>query len=424
LKKAVVMKFTPLFLLLLLTVASAQPSLSPELGELYRWFHAHPEISNNEEKTASRLADELEKMGLQVHRGIGGHGVMAVLRGQAGGPVVLYRADMDALPIEEATGLPYASQNQGVMHACGHDIHMTVAVGALQKLSQTREDWSGTVVFIGQPAEEVGSGAEAMLADPRFHKVLQQAGGDPKFALALHDYAALPAGTAVLTPGFVTANVDSIDITVFGKGGHGAAPDTAVDPVVIGAEVVTALQTIVSRKLPPGTRAVVTVGKFQSGTKRNIIPAEARLELTVRSYEDDIRKRLIKEIERIAQGVSTAHGATRPPEVYHHAQEYTPAGFNDPEWARRLRSVFVETIGEDAVLELPPSMVGEDFSEYSRALEIPTVMFLLGAADPSKFDAGEPLPALHSDLFAPDYQKAIPVGIELVLNSLLEALQD
>ena len=423
------MRLLALIFLLLFTAAQAQPDYSaetdrlmPQLETLYRWFHANPELSKKESETARRLARELESLGLEVHTGIGGTGLVAVLKSGTGGPVILYRADMDGLPITEATGLEYASTNDGVMHACGHDIHMTCAVGALSVMSKLKGQWNGTILFLGQPAEEVGAGARAMLADPRFQEIMDSVGA-PEAALALHDFANVPAGAAVLTSGFVTANVDSVDITMFGRGGHGAAPETTIDPVVMGAEVVTGLQTIVSRRLPPGTRAVVTVGKFEAGTKRNIIPAEARLELTVRSYEEETRQFVLQEIERVARGVAEAHDAPKPPEIYHHADAYTPAGYNDPKLAERLRPVFLKQLGPDNLRELPPSMVGEDFARYSREMKIPGVMFLLGAANPEAFQRGDELPPLHSDRFAPDYPLTIKTGVNLVVASLLELMK-
>lgn len=395
----------------------------PDLLELYQWFHRHPELSRQEEGTSKRLARELKALGLEVHEQIGGHGIMAILRGQPGGPVVLYRADMDALPVKEATGLPYASEHAGVMHACGHDIHMTVAVATLHRLAQTRDRWKGTLVFVGQPAEEVGSGAETMIADPRFSQVLQRAGGSPKSALALHVNASLPVGEVGLTPGYVAANVDSVNITVHGRGGHGAYPHTAIDPIVIGSEIVMSLQTIVSRKLEPGTRAVITVGKFQAGSKHNIIPPAAELALTLRSYEDAVRQRLLQEIKRTAEHVAAAHGAPSP-EVLHDAEQYTPSLYNDPALVARLRPVMMRQLGATAVREIAPTMGGEDFSEYGRRLKIPAVMFSLGVVAPARVGAGKPLPGLHSDLFVPDAGPSIEIGSRLMCECLLEALKD
>lgn len=410
---------------LLLALASpsvAQP-LDPEQYlphslEVYRWFHQHPELSLNEKQTAARLAQELRAIGMEVETGIGGHGLVALLRGRPGGPVVLYRADMDALPIQEKTGLSYASVNTGVMHACGHDLHMSCAVATLSTLAAAREQWAGTVVFVGQPAEEVGAGARAMLADPRFTKLLQSLGSPPTVGLALHDDATLPAGQVALTPGFVTANVDSVDITMHGVGGHGAAPDKGIDPIVMACDLVGALQTIVSRKLPPGTRAVVTVGSFQAGTKRNIIPPQAELQLTVRSYEQAVREKILTEIERTANGVAAAYGATVSPTFHHHREAYTPAGVNDSQWVTRLRPAFARIVGESNLIDLPPSMVGEDFSRYGEALGIPTVMFMLGASPPGS-DAG-----LHSDRFYPDIEPALRTGSKLMVAAILEALEN
>jgi amidohydrolase len=415
---------TAVLLLLTSLGAWAQPNLSEQtekglaqILELYRWFHAHPELSLLEKETSQRLAAELRAIGLEVTEEIGGYGVVGVLKGKPGGPVVLYRADMDALPLDENTGLPYTSQNKGVMHACGHDIHMSCAVGTLKNLASLKDQWQGTVLFVGQPAEEVGSGAESMIADPKFLEILA-AVGKPSVALALHDNSELLAGQAALKEGFVTANVDSVDITLYGKGGHGAVPSQAVDPVVMGSEVVMALQTIVSRRLPAGTKAVVTVGVFKAGTKRNIIPATAELQLTIRSYEDSTRQKILEELERIAKGVSQAHNASKPPKIYHHAKSYTPAGFNSPDWTKRLQPVFERSLGKEQIIDVPASMVGEDFSEYSLALEIPSVMFLLGTAR-----QGGPKPGLHSDRFAPDPEPTLRAGITLMTGCLLEALR-
>lgn len=363
------------------------------------------------------MAQELRKAGLEVTENVGGHGVIGVLKGSAPGPVILYRADMDALPISEKTGLSYASTKPGVMHACGHDLHMTTAVATLRALAAEKASWRGTVLFVGQPAEEVGSGAEAILADPQFQNILDQV-GRPKLALAFHDDAVLYAGQAALTSGFITANVDSVDIIVHGIGGHGAAPHEAVDPVVIGSEIVTALQTIVSRRLAPGTKAVVTVGRFQGGTKRNIISSQAELQLTIRSYKHEVREQIVEEIRRLTKGIATAHGAPRDPEVIHHDKTYTPAGSNDPNWTARLQPLVANYLGEENLLDVPPSMVGEDFSEYSRRLGIPSIMLLIGASP--RVDSP---PGLHSDQFAPDAEPTLRTAANLMVICLLEALK-
>ena len=407
---------------LLLALCLAAPVMADPL-ELYRWFHTHPELSNKETQTAARLAQELKTLGLEVTEGIGGTGIMAILRGKPGGPVVLYRADMDALPVQEATGLAYASQVPEVMHACGHDLHMACAVAALGELAKKRDQWSGTIVFVGQPAEEIGAGAKAMLADPRFAQVLQKAGGTPRLAFALHDSATLPVGQISLSDGYINANVDSVDIVVHGLGGHGAHPDSAIDPIVMASEIVLSLQTIISRRLEPGAKAVITVGKFVAGSKHNIIPPKAELALTVRSYDEPTRQRLLSEIRHVAQNVAAAYHAPKPPEVKVDEADFTPSVYNDPTWTKRLMPVFEKRLGKANLIEQSPSMGGEDFSEFSRRLKIPGVMFSLGAVDPALVKKGGPLPGLHSDKFAPDAGPALKVGAQLVEDCLLETLR-
>ncbi|MBS2038308.1 amidohydrolase [bacterium] len=407
---------------LLLSLALSLP-LAAEPLELYRWFHAHPELSNQEKQTAARLAQELRQLGLEVEEGIGGTGIMAILRGKPGGPVVLYRADMDALPVQEATGLVYASQVAGVMHACGHDLHMACAVSALGQLSKKRDQWSGSIVFVGQPAEEVGAGARQMLADPRFQQVLKKAGGTPRLALALHDSATLAVGQVSLSDGYINANVDSVDIVVHGLGGHGAHPDSAVDPIVMASEIVMSLQTIISRRLEPGAKAVITVGKFVAGNKHNIIPPKAELALTVRSYDEPTRQKLLSEIRHVTQSVAAAYHAPQPPEVKVDEVDFVPSVYNDPAWTLRLVRVLEKRLGKNNLIQQSPSMGGEDFSEFSRRLKIPGVMFSLGAVDPALVQKGGALPGLHSDRFAPDAGPAIKVGAQLVEDCLLESLQ-
>ncbi|MCG8422283.1 MAG: amidohydrolase [Proteobacteria bacterium] len=396
----------------------------PDIVATYRWFHAHPELSGEEEKTAQRLAEELRALKLEVHTNIGGHGVVGILRGggKGSGPVVLYRADMDALPITEATGKPYASKNPGVMHACGHDIHMATALGALGVLSARRGQWKGTILFVGQPAEETGRGARAVLKDPRFKRIMGRV-GKPTIALAVHTAADMPAGQIAVHSGYVTANVDSVSIIMHGKGGHGAMPHRAVDPIVMGSELVMSLQTIVSRRIPPGERAVVTVGKFAAGTKHNIIPPRATLLLTVRSYSDDTRSFLLREIERMTRSIAASHGAPRQPEISVR-ENHTPSGFNDVAWAARLRTMLAGELGGDNVGDHEPTLGGEDFARYSRELGIPGIMWKLGTVVPEDFARakGKRLPSLHSDAYAPDAERTLRTGILAMTLSLLETL--
>ncbi len=395
--------------------------------ERYKWLHQHPELSNQEQHTAAYLAKHLTELGFEVHAGVGGNGLLAWLEGQRPGvhsepPVVLYRADMDALPVTEQTGLPYSSQTPGVMHACGHDLHMAVALSSLRLMAQLRKQWSGTILFVAQPAEELGLGAKQILADPQFAKLLERV-GRPRLALALHDSPDLPAGTVAVSAGYVTANVDSVDIQLFGRGGHGARPHQAIDPVVMASELVLALQTIVSRRIAPDKPAVVTVGRIQAGTKNNIIPPEAELLLTVRSYDDDTRRKLLSEIKHLAATISEAYHAPRPP-VVNVKPSYTPSGYNDPKWSQRLRSRFERAFGKQRVVDMPPTMGGEDFARYARQLKIPGVMWRLGAVAPRTFAATpvDDLPSLHSPKFAPDAQAALPVGVQTVVLALLDGL--
>lgn len=391
----------------------------------YRWFHQNPELSNEETQTAAHLAEALKGLGLEVHDGIGGTGLVAILKSKTGaeqGPVVLYRADMDGLPVTEATGVTYASKNAGVMHACGHDVHMATAIGVMRTLAELSDQWKGTVVFVGQPAEELGSGARDMLDDPRFNKLLAKV-GKPDVAIALHDAADLPAGDVSIIEGFHHANVDSVDIVIHGKGGHGARPHETIDPIVIGAEVVMALQTIVSRRIAPDDKAVVTVGKFDAGTKHNIIPPKATLLLTVRSYEDETRKTLLAEIERIARDIARAHRAPRAPDIKV-SKHGLPAAYNDPDWTRRVRRRFVALLGEDRVHEHAPSLGGEDFGLFPLELKIPGVMFKLGGVDPKRWarTGGKGLPGLHSDQWAPAPEPTLRTGIATISVAILEAL--
>ena len=425
-------------LLFLSTLASAQapnpknPALAPldalypELDKLYLDLHQTPELSLHEEKTAAKMASHLRALGFEVTERVGGYGVVGVLKNRKG-PTVLVRADMDALPVEERTGFPYASKvtvkdDSGVlvpvMHACGHDIHMTSWVGAATMLARAKDRWRGTLVMIAQPAEEKGGGAAAMLKDGLFTRFPK-----PDFAISFHDSASQPAGRISVTAGFAGANVDSVDILIFGRGGHGAYPHTTVDPVVIAARVVVALQTLVARENSPFDPAVVTVGSIHGGTKHNIIPDEVRLQLTVRSYKDDVRKRLLSGIERIAKAEAAAASAPKEPSVI--ASEGTPAMYNDPALARRLSGALTKTFGESNVIEGQPTMGGEDFSEYGRA-GVPAVQFEVGAVAQGKYEAakasGTPLPSLHSSQFGPDREPTIKAASSALTVAALELL--
>lgn len=404
---------------------------SANLNDLYKYLHQHPELSFHEKETSARIAANLEQAGFEVTRHVGGYGVVGVMK-NGNGPTVLVRTDMDALPIIEQTGLPYASnvrvkddegKEVGVMHACGHDIHMTVFTGVARALNHLKNHWHGTLVMIGQPAEEKGGGAKAMLADGLFTRFPR-----PDFGLALHDSPVLPAGTVGIAKGYALANVDAVDISIRGIGGHGAIPDATIDPVVIAARVVLALQTIVSREISPTDPAVVTVGSIHGGTKHNIIPAEVHLQLTLRSYSDKVRDQIIASIRRITRGIALSAGvpADKMP-IVTVADEYTPATYNDPKLAEKIATVFKKYLGEKNVSISKPIMAGEDFGRYGRVEpRIPTLLFWLGAVNPDKFkrsqDTGEKLPSLHSSKFAPDYAPTIQCGVQAMTIAVLQLM--
>ncbi len=402
----------------------------PELEKLYQHFHAHPELSLHEEKTSQRFAEELRKIdGLQVTEKVGGFGVVGVFKNGTG-PTVLVRCDLDALPVKEQTGLPFAStvmtkddsgKDVPVMHACGHDVHMTSLIGTARTLIQLKDQWNGTMVFIGQPAEERVGGAKMMLAEGLFSRFPK-----PDFCLALHDAADLPAGTVGYNEGFVLANVDSVDITVRGVGGHGAYPHTTKDPIVLASEIVVALQTIVSREIQPGEPAVVTVGSIHGGTKHNIIPDEVKLQLTLRSYSDEVRQQTMEAVKRIVRGQALSAGVPedRLPEVKF-SEDFTPSTYNEPQLTRRLAVAWESWLGKTNVNISKPTMGAEDFSQYGRTPEkIPSCIFWVGAVEPKTVaesrKAGKPLPSLHSPFFAPAVEPTVNTAITAMCAAVLE----
>src|SRR5437016_12264883 len=363
----------PRMLILLAALAAASPldglvQIYPQLDALYVDLHKNPELSLKEQRTSARMADELRKVGYEVTTGVGGTGVVGMLR-NGKGPTVLLRTELDARPVEEKTGLPYASTATGVnpagqtvpvMHACGHDVHMAGWTGAAALLARMKDRWRGTVLMIGQPAEETVQGARAMIADGLFKRFPK-----PDFAVAVHDSADLPSGKIYYVPGYAMASVDSVDLTIFGRGGHGAAPDKTVDPVVIAARTVLALQTLVSREKDPLEPAVVTVGSIHGGNKHNIIPDDVHLQITVRSYTPQVRKQLLDGIARIAKAEAAAALAPREPEI--RTGEGANATYNDPGLTRRLGAMLARELGKDSVIEGKPEMVAEDFGEFGKA---------------------------------------------------------
>ncbi|WP_066800944.1 amidohydrolase [Sphingomonas soli] len=404
----------------------------PALMEHYRHFHANPELSLHEVKTAATLAEVARQAGYDVTEKVGGTGVVAILR-NGPGPVLLIRADMDGLPVIEQTGLPFASKvrattdeglETGVMHACGHDTHMASWIGTLQNLAATKSQWKGTVMMIAQPAEERGMGAAAMLRDGLFTRFPK-----PQYALAFHDSALQPAGQIGITSGYALANVDSVDLQVKGVGGHGAYPHTTKDPIVLAARIVTTLQTLVSREIDPTASAVVTVGSIQGGSKHNIIGSEVTMLLTVRSFSPEMRKFLLDGIARIARGEAIAAGVPedRMP-VMTVKDEFTPSTFNTPPLAARMQSLWSSRFGKDAVVATPAVMGGEDFGRYYLAdPSIQSLIFWVGGVPQAKWDAaqknGDVLPSLHSAYWAPDAEKVIATATEAMTAAALDILK-
>ena len=403
----------------------------PYLESLYLHLHQNPELSFHEEKTSERMAAELHSLGFTVTEKVGGYGVVGVLK-NGEGPTVLLRADMDALPVLEKTGKPYASKattvdGQGktvsVMHACAHDVNMTVFIGAARRLTSMIDKWRGTLVMIAQPAEEVGAGARAMLKDGLFERFPR-----PDYNFGLHVSASVPAGKVIYTKGYVMANVDSVDVTVYGIGGHGAYPHRTKDPVVLSAQIINALQTLVSRELKPIDAGVVTVGSIHGGTKHNVIPDKVELQLTVRSYTDEARAALLDGIKRIAEGQALAMGlpADKLP-VVKIKDESTPSVYNNPELADRIVKVLGTVFDDERLIPGEPVMGGEDFAQYGRVEpKIPSLFLWIGGVEADKYaramESGEVLPSLHSPFFAPDPQPTITTGVEVMTTSALELL--
>lgn len=410
----------------------------PALVDTYKGIHAHPELSRQEEHTSALLAAELRKAGYAVTERVGkypdgaqAYGIVAVLQ-NGSGPRLLIRTDMDALPVVEETGLGYAShvktknaagQEVGVMHACGHDVHIATMIGTARVLAALKSQWHGTVMLVGQPSEETVEGAKAMLADHLYERF-----GTPDLAIALHDTNLRAAGTVSVTSGPALASATAVDVTLRGVGGHGAAPQATKDPIVMAAEFIVQLQTIVSRQENPGDPAVVTVGDIHGGTKRNIIPNEVKMELTTRAFSDQARRIILDGIERAAQGVALSAGvsADRAPIIKVIEEESTPVLYNDPALTARVRAALAKALGPPNVFDESPIMVSEDFGRFGlERHQIPTVMFWLGAMDPAKFAAaqaaGTPLPGPHNSRFEPLPEPTLRTGVT-AMSSVAMAL--
>ena len=412
----------------------------PSLVTIYKSIHAAPELSHYEEKTSALLAQQLKALGFDVTEHVGkypnsnwkGYGVVAVMKNGAG-PTVLVRTDLDALPVEEQTGLAYASRVKvkndagvevGVMHACGHDIHVTSLIGTARALSALKSQWHGTLLLIGQPAEEMIDGARAMLADGLYTRFPK-----PNYALALHDASDLETGKIGYTSGYMLASATSVDVTIRGRGGHGAYPHTTKDPIVMAAEYVLAIQTIISREDSPLDPAVVTVGSIHGGSKHNIIPDEVHLQLSIRAYKEEVRQRILASLERIAKGVALSGGVPedRAPIVKVSGTEVTSATYNDPALTARVAGAMKKALGASNVVELPPVMGSEDFGQFGlENHQIPTMMFRVGAIDAERIaksqQTGVPLPSLHSSLFWPVPEPTIRTGVRGMTAAVLELM--
>lgn len=432
--------FVLILFLVLIASAYSQNSVSVEnlkdfiaknmesYESLYLDLHQNPELSFHENRTSEIMASNLGHLGFEITRNFGGNGVVGILH-NGKGPVIMLRTDMDALPIIEKTGLPYASkvvfQNDagksvGVMHACGHDAHMSVWTGTATVLTKFKNNWKGTLIMIAQPAEEMSGGANAMIEDGLFRKFPV-----PDYALALHVDPELESGVVGYCPGPSFAGVSSVDIHIYGVGGHGAYPHRTIDPIVLAARTVLDIQTIVSREISPLNPAVITVGSIHGGTKHNIIPDEVTMQLTLRFYKEEIYDQMIEALKRITRGIAASAGL--PEEKYPKVMitdQYTSPVYNDPDLTRKVVGYMKETLGDEQIIKIDPLMAGEDFGKFGRTEDkVPILMFMLGSVEHEKMkehlERGTPLPSLHSPYFAPDYQKTIETGILVMSSSVI-----
>ena len=398
----------------------------PFLVEFYKDRHQHPEISLREKETSQALTTELRKVGFEVTENFGGYGIVGIMK-NGNGPTILYRTDMDALPMEEKTKLDYASKvtvdyngtQAGTMHSCGHDVHMTTWLGTARAMSKMKDQWQGTLMMIGQPAEEIGAGSRMMLKNGLYEKF-----GVPDYGIGLHSSPTIEAGQMGVGKGYSMANTESIDIKVFGVGAHGAAPHMSIDPVVVASMIVMDLQTIVSRNVKPIEAAVVTVGAIQGGIKHNIIPDEVTLKLTVRTYKQEVRALVHKRIKEISKGIAIAAGL---PEDKHPQviipNDYTHANYNNPELVDRLTASAKKVIGAENVLDAEPQMVGEDFAHFGQTEhKVPTVLFWLGTVPEERMKSGD-LPGLHSPFYYPNPSKSIETGVSIMTQALVDLMK-
>jgi amidohydrolase len=407
-------------------------AIYPDIEALYIDLHQHPELAYQETQTAAKLAARVQALGYEVATGVGRTGIVAVMR-NGPGPTVMLRTELDALPVEEKTGLPFASrvvaknasgQSIPVMHACGHDIHMSAWAGTARLMAEHKDRWHGTLMMVGQPAEEGGGGASAMLKDGLFTRFPR-----PDFALSLHDDDTMPAGTVGYHPGPFRAMSDGVTIVVHGRGGHAAMPMNTVDPIVLASRIVLALQTIVSRENNPTDPVVITVGSIHGGSQGNVIPDEVRLQLSVRTYTLEVRQKTLAAIRRIARGEAISAGAPRDPEVIARGDDATnPVVYNDPALTERLAKALKAGLGDSAVVEMPAKMTSEDFAEYWNTGRVPSALLHIGAVNRAKFaeiqKTGVPGPAPHSPEWAPDREPTLKGAIRAEVTELIELFKE
>jgi hippurate hydrolase len=399
----------------------------PAIETLYQDLHRNPELGFNEHQTAARLAERAKALGFEVTTGVGGTGVVAILR-NGPGPTVMLRTEMDALPVQEKTSLPFASKvttknaagdTISVMHACGHDLHMSAWYGTAKLMAENRKAWSGTLMLVGQPSEEPVNGASAMLKDGLFTRFPK-----PDYALSFHDDATMPSGTIMYHAGPFRASSDVVNITVFGQGGHGAVPHEARDPIVMASRIVLALQTLVSRENNPIDPVVITVGSIHGGTQANIIPDQVTLQLSVRTFKPEVRKRVLASIAREAKGEAIAAGAPKEPLV--EVKPGTDSVYNDPDTLARMVKAVQGAVGPEFVKEMPPKMTSEDFSQYGQQPGVKAILLHVGAVDAARLDAakkaGQPLPGTHSPQWAPDFKPTVVNTIKAETAILLDLM--
>ncbi len=389
------------------------------LVDFYKTRHQHPEISLQEKETAAALAQEIKSIGFEVTENFGGYGIVGIYK-NGDGPTILYRTDMDALPMKEKTGLDYHSLDDKAMHSCGHDLHMTTWVGIARTMIKMKDQWRGTLMLIGQPAEELGAGAKMMIDAGLYEKF-----GVPTYGIGLHSNPVLPVGSIGIASGYTMANAESITINVFGQGAHGASPHMSIDPIVIASDIVMNLQTVVSRSIKPSEEAVITVGSFQGGTAHNIIPDEVELKLTVRTFKEDVRLQVYDRIRAIARGAGIQAGlsADKLPEVII-PDVFTPSNYNDPALVQKIITAASPIIGKDNVMDYEPLMLGEDFSRYGRtAHNVPTTLFWLGTVTEDQIESGN-TPGLHSPFYYPHVEKSLETGIAVVTASMISLFNE